>query len=571
MRALVLLTVLVLAAPILGPVAAREGALPAAPITSALLAAGPHGAAPLAIETLAPLATDDPTAALLRLAPLVGAAVAPVRAQPVAPAWLAEAPASLRPALAILAGGHAQAEIEVALALAALPSSAREDVAFALSDARATARGDATDEERARFARLQIAAAAVDHAALVRAELAMLDAIEQAAPLWPSETPDAIVTGCAGGTVLFAAPACTVVVGNTGPNVYTNDIVLLVDLGGADRYENNAGGTGARGFGAGLLWDRGSDSDVHVAQLTFGAGVQGGGSFGAGLLVDEGGSDVYTTDSSALGDATQVAAQGSGILGIGVLWDRGAGDDAYASRKLPQGAGLIGDGLLLDEGGSDDYIVTYTFDSEGGQGTGCYGSFGALVDQGAGADLYDATIDDMQGFGCIAGLGVLLDADGNDQYVLRAGLGDLGGATVVQSGWGQAYGELGGTGVLLDASGDDTYTVTGTSANSGQQTQGVGILGGAAVLADLGGNDDYRARTTAQGSGTAGLGVLFDADGADAYHALSSCQGAGLAQGALVDTGGDADVYDCPERPLVGTRANTAAWSGGIGGIGIDA
>lgn len=573
MRALVLFAALLLAAPLADPVAAQQSAVLLAPITSALLAAGPLGAAPLAIDTLAPLAADDPTTALLRLAPLVGTHVTPVRAHPAAPPWLADAPASLRPALAFLAGGVAQAETEVALALAELPDLARSDVAFALSDARAMATGTANDEQRARAARLQHAAAAIDHAALARAELAMLDAVEQAAALWPAETPTAPEGGsaCATGAVVFETPDCYVVIGGSGPNAYMHDITILVDDGGADLYENNAGGTRGVGAGAGLLWDRGAANDVHSVTILAQGGVQGAGYLGAGLLVDEGGNDLYETDSTAMPESMQLAAQGSGIYGIGVLWDRGDGDDTYSSRKLPQGAGLIGDGLLLDEGGSDLYEITYTFDSEGGQGTGCYASFGALVDQGVGADVYDATIDDMQGFGCIGALGVLLDAGGDDAYLLRAGLGDLGGATVVQSGWGQAYGELGGAGVLLDLAGDDTYTVTGTSANSGQLTQGVGLLGGAGILADLEGDDDYRARSSTQGYGVAGLGVLHDASGADAYHAITSCQGSGAGQGALVDLGGSVDVYECEERPLVGTRGNMAAWSAGIGGIGLDA
>ena len=47
------------------------------------------------------------------------------------------------------------------------------------------------------------------------------------------------------GDILYEAmtPIGKVIVGNTGPNVYSEDAALILDLGGDDLYLNNAGGT----------------------------------------------------------------------------------------------------------------------------------------------------------------------------------------------------------------------------------------------------------------------------------------------------------------------------------------
>ena len=112
-----------------------------------------------------------------------------------------------------------------------------------------------------------------------------------------------------------------------------------------------------------------------------------------------------------------------------------------------------------------------------------------------GNDSYRGTKPGIQG-GAILGIGMLIDAAGNDVYQAR----DVGQASC-----------LAGVGILIDFAGDDTYV--GLRRVQGQAFCGLGIL------VDRGGNDRYHGALWTQGfGGPLGFGVLDDLDGKDHYY-----------------------------------------------------
>ncbi|MCP4691605.1 MAG: PDZ domain-containing protein, partial [Desulfobacterales bacterium] len=93
-------------------------------------------------------------------------------------------------------------------------------------------------------------------------------------------------------------------------------------------------------------------------------------------VIDLGGDDAY--------QATSSPGQGSGVFGVGVLWDRG-GDDVYIGGRWTQGAGFMGVGILVDERGADAYTAV-----EFSQGAAMFG-YGAAAD-GEGDDVWRAAL-----------------------------------------------------------------------------------------------------------------------------------------------------------------------------------
>ncbi len=167
--------------------------------------------------------------------------------------------------------------------------------------------------------------------------------------------------------------------------------------------------------------------------------------------------------------------------------------------------------------------------------------------RGGGKDATDATgsflVVDLGGDDTCTGgaapapglaLSALLDLGGNDTYAAPAGVPAQGAG-------------LCGVGVLLDAAGDDRYRAVECSQGFGQA--------GLGVLADLGGTDDYRCRYSAQGCGILGVGLLLDAGGPDSYEIHSDGQGFGGAGGVgtLADRAGN-DTYVAVRDPAVTGR-----------------
>lgn len=317
----------------------------------------------------------------------------------------------------------------------------------------------------------------------------VLEAIDQARPLLEDASVQRLAaTGpadgsCASGDVVLEIPhpiesACQLVVGGPGETVYEEDTIVSVDLGGADRYENNAGGAHPVGLPLvavipgvlparlGFAWDLGTADDVYIADQDTLGPTQGASLGGIGVLVDDGGDDTYNSTQAG-------TSQGATVAGLGLLVDLG-GDDRYASRGGSQGSSqaLPGLALLLDRGGHDRYSAAHDRAQGVGEAAdvGANPGVGALVDQGSGADEYLAEGDHAQGAGVNGGIGLLVDGGGADTYQAQA--------------WAQGAAERGRVGLLLDAGGADSYTAE-------RACQGYGTFGGAGLLVDGDGEDAY--------------------------------------------------------------------------------
>lgn len=319
------------------------------------------------------------------------------------------------------------------------------------------------------------------------------------------------------------------IVGGTGDNVYEQDALLIVDLGGNDRYLNGAGASRV-GHPFSMVIDFSGD-DVYLSGADH---AQGAGVLGGGFLIDLGGDDRYLAESFA---------QGAGVLGVGMLIDTG-GRDEYRCHAFCQGAGFLGVGLIAESGGNDQYNAAVL-----AQGFGFIRGLGLML-EGGGDDRYfaggvypdnrepgKAYLSLSQGFGyglrpwndlagASGGIGILDDARGNDKY-----LGDY---------FSQGAGYWYGLGILNDSAGHDLYT-------AGRYSQGAGIHLAAGILNDANGDDLYLARYgVSQGCGhDLAVGFLLDNGGNDRYIGGTLSQGAGNGNGfgVLGDNGGNDEYY----------------------------
>jgi hypothetical protein len=365
------------------------------------------------------------------------------------------------------------------------------------------------------------------------------------ADTWNSDAAEApLLLLDTGGDDMYLAPIAA--------GTLARRVAIAVDLGGHDTYAYREARVAADAIGARLP----SDGDGRAAdgRTLSRAGRQGSGVDGVGMLFDLGdGADSYRS---------LIASQGAGAHGVGVLYDAG-GDDTYEAEGFSQGAAAWGIGLLLDASGDDRFTIY-----QAGQGYGFAQGVGVLVDS-AGDDLYVANpgeptlggdllypSDQLPGpptsavsanhsfaQGCGAGhrpdwpdagypfpggIGILRDALGRDRYV--AGV------------FAQGTGFVQGLGMLLEGSGDDTY-------GGLYYAQGAAVHQGIALFADRDGSDRYDVAFPNQG-GSLGLAndfavaVFLDANGDDRFDAAGLSLGAGLANGLAVfaNDGGD-DIF----------------------------
>jgi len=294
------------------------------------------------------------------------------------------------------------------------------------------------------------------------------------------------------------------------------DALLIVDLGGDDRYSGPVAA---------------SNANQAVS-----------------LLLECAGNDRY----EAAGPT-----QGAGLCGIGVLIDA-AGEDVYRADRYAQGVGQFGLGVCADLGGSDDYFVKYS-----GQGCGYFG-IGLLLDC-TGRDRYKLYADG-QGLGGVGGVGLLADRSGDDTYEAVRDAKITGRPSyhspdediTVSNAQGCAMGRrgdgadghswAGGLGALLDSEGNDKYT-------SGNWSMGTGYWFGTGLLHDGAGHDEYRGVVWSQGSGAHFcIGVLVDEAGDD-RHLIEATSNNSLAFGhdfavaLLVNVGGD-DTYQMQQNGI---------------------
>ena len=326
-------------------------------------------------------------------------------------------------------------------------------------------------------------------------------------------------------------PYGTFVLGGSGPNAYSGDFALIIDLGGDDRYYGRAGAAvGGLSHTVSAVIDLGGN-DLYVSSkpANFACGV-----LGLGALVDVSGDDVYRS-----GAFSQAAA----FCGAAFLFD-GGGDDLYRGGLFAQGAAVCGVALLVDGGGRDVYDLT-----EYGQGFASTFAVAALVDN-SGNDVYRAGGFELhqplrpedyrsfaQGFATGSrprgggGLALLYDRGGNDSYI----------GEVFAQGVGYWY----SLGALVDEAGNDVYSAV-------QYSQGAGVHLSAGVLEDGGGDDRYTSRFGPGQGGAHDLSValLYDHSGDDQYT-ISGGQGIAISNSGAVffDAAGN-DAYFTTEDGL---------------------
>jgi len=343
-------------------------------------------------------------------------------------------------------------------------------------------------------------------------------------------------------------------------------LALLLDTGGDDTYLVPAGATASAKNPVSVAVDLGGND-------SYGYAVKADPNDTAGRLPSDADARRQGTTGSIMGPVSlsMTSRQGAGRLGVGLLFDLGAGKDTYKSPRMSQGFGALGVGVLYDDGGDDTYVG-----EDGVQGAGVFG-VGLLLD-GGGNDTYK-TYHQSQGFGYVMGVGVLHDRSGDDQYLADLGDPKQGGDPLYYTpqlpgkgnssfcqgaGFGRrddTYGKFmsGGIGVLRDVAGNDRYLASVFG-------QGTGYWFGTGILADGGGNDVYNGLWYVQGADAHfAMAMLWDAAGNDQYNpgvtprATSIGVGHDFSVGWHLDLGGD-DTYNAPGLSL---------GSGNDNGIGL--
>ncbi|MCB1059067.1 MAG: HEAT repeat domain-containing protein [Calditrichaeota bacterium] len=349
--------------------------------------------------------------------------------------------------------------------------------------------------------------ARVNRNALAAAGYAFLRGVAEMAahePEFPVPTPkkgkgEPPVSGVEGEVLFYQdSPLGRIVVGGKGPNRFTEEFAVIIDLGGDDKY---------------------------VARC---ASAVGGIRRSTSVVIDYGGDDFY----APAGWLSQSCA----ILGLSALVDL-AGDDTYRAGAFSQSAAFCGVSLLWDASGDDLYTASWFTQAAAVCGV-------ALFTDGQGRDLYDGA-GYGQAFASTFGFAALNDLEGNDVY-------RSGGLVKHEPLRPEDYRSLsqgfatgarprggGGYAILHDFGGNDFY-------DAEIFAQGVGYWYSLGALIDEAGNDSYSATQYAQGSGIhLACGVLEDASGDDRYTArFGPSQGAAhdLAVGMLCDGSGD-DYY----------------------------
>jgi hypothetical protein len=295
------------------------------------------------------------------------------------------------------------------------------------------------------------------------------------------------------------------IVGGDRPNRYNMDVIAAIfDVGGADVY----------------TYSNPSSSPYQI-------------------VIDQSGDDLYESNADLAGPAAAAFA-------VSVLHDR-AGNDRYVSHHQGSiAAGLFGVAILIDDAGNDVY-VNDTSGAGWSQGAAMYGA-GMLIDR-AGDDAYQAQIL-AQGVGGPGGIGLVVDAEGNDDYTANGSHFPSKYQTPgVAAGLSQGFGlgvrgyAAGGTGAIYDLAGDDRYSV-------GEFGQGSGYFQCLGILHDVAGNDRYVGSRYAQASAAhQAAGLLIDDAGNDSYTCLGpAAQAASWDQSTamLIDRSGD-DTYSAGE------------------------
>ena len=313
---------------------------------------------------------------------------------------------------------------------------------------------------------------------------------------------------------------------------------------------------GSKAETAALLIDTGGNDEYRIAVGASSIATP------ISIAIDLGGDDLYAyveraspgdtegtrLPSDSAGRATvtrsRIGRQGSGVMGVGMLVDLGAGTDRYRSLAVSQGVGALGVGVLYDGGGNDDYAAEVY--SQGAAGWG----IGLLLDAG-GDDLY-RSYTQSQGLGSTQGFGALVDEQGNDVYFT-----DPGDPAIAFTRFDGAVGHgdtLYPSPQLPDKGNTSMSQGCGQGRRPDTVPEKIGFLGGIGLLRDAGnGKDTYTTSVFGQGCGFMGAGFLLDGGGDDVYEGLWYVQGADAHLGIAYfhDHAGN-DRYD-PTFPIAAT------------------
>lgn len=272
-------------------------------------------------------------------------------------------------------------------------------------------------------------------------------------------------------------------------NEYHHDYALIVDAGGDDLYDNNAGSN--------VMDLKRGPAGSHALE----DGQEARGCEGVGVFnVRTAGVNEFSAQECSVSAAALLDMAGNdryGVLESTGERDQPCTDSMLVRRVLTEGAGLAGVGVLRDVSGNDRYLGKVM-----SQGVGHLGGVG-ILSEGGGDDLYLA-IRESQGFSLLGSLGSLRDHGGNDVYDIYMPTGGLlrdSGACddQPQNTLGAAF--LGGAGIAVDEGGDDSYRVAGSGSQ--QAGLGAGAAGGVGSFTDLEGDDTY------QGAAGRGNGVTL--------------------------------------------------------------
>lgn len=304
--------------------------------------------------------------------------------------------------------------------------------------------------------------------------------------------------------------------GNRTSHVYRHDYSILIDRGGDDTYDNNAGGNlqdirfGPSGSAAPEV---GRAIGCEQVQGNFPAPTASGHDCIAApqvVFIDQKSASKSSNDTYGVFKPPRTVDHNPPADGTTRKVDGDCTSDPLIRRIVLQGSGFEGNGLLIDNGGADTYLG-----KTAAQGSGHAGGVGVLRDLGRGSDRYLA-IRNSQGFALVGIFGLAQDDGGGDRYATYMPSPIDPDAEFQEDGSGgvvddtglcddlprmvQGAALLGGVGHLLNQDGRDLYVGAPVGTQPFQpgvlffhSSQGFGCDGGVGILTDRGADDDtYR-------------------------------------------------------------------------------
>ena len=298
------------------------------------------------------------------------------------------------------------------------------------------------------------------------------------------------------------------------------------------------------------------DARLHLENVLFLADLGGDDFYGLEDRADFGGEPqlIVDFDGDDRYQSSRPAGYAAGVGRVAIVLDM-AGDDVYLGETHSQGSAVLGVGALLDLAGNDSYRA-----QSFGQGAALFG-IGLLFD-GGGTDRYHIRANG-QGLGMAEGLGLLLEAEGDDRYAAVGGPPTNYGTPGLMDAWAQGVSRgvrgiaPGGIGALVDRQGADRY-------DGGGFAQGGAYYWGVGQLLDLGHEDDdlLGSRYSAGWAAHGGIGHHFNEGGDDRYRSRHIV-GAGIAWdyglALFVDAAGD-DFYRFGGLGLGAAAHHSASW-----------